>query len=292
MTRDTILVVEDTKVLMTEIVNTLKPIYDVVSAYTVKEFYEKRDCNPALILMDYNLDDDVTCLDLISSATAPVIILTHDTSGETELACLKEGAKDYVKKPFHPEILLHRVDMHINIVKTLALLEGFSFEDALTGIKNRRALERDFMLMTNLRRREDSEIRAAFMLLDVDKFKIVNDTHGHDVGDIVLCELASIMAEACKRITDGVYRWGGEEFAMLVPICTEEQAPNLAELVRRSVEKAEIDTPIGKLKITVSIGVVSFRCTNPTLANLYKTADELLYKAKNAGRNNVQMTVL
>jgi diguanylate cyclase (GGDEF)-like protein len=290
--RDLILIVEDSKSLMTQIINTLKPNYDTVSCYSVTEFMEKRDCNPSLILMDYNLND-VTCLDLISSATAPVIILTSEINHKTELACLREGAVDYINKPFHPDILLHRIDMHINIVQTRKLLEGFSFECSLTGIKNRRAMERDFMLMYNLRRREGLSTSAAFMLLDIDKFKAVNDTYGHDVGDIVLCELADIMNKTCKRVTDGVYRWGGEEFAILVPVCTPEQASNMADLVRRTVEKAEINIPDGTvLKITVSIGAVSFKGNIQDLNAILKRADELLYKAKNTGRNNVQISVI
>ena len=205
MKRDLILVVEDSKSLTTQIINTLKPNYDTVSCYSVTEFMEKRNCNPSLILMDYNLND-VTCLDLINSATAPVIILTSETNHKTELACLREGAVDYINKPFHPDILLHRIDMHINIVQTRKFLEGFSFECSLTGVKNRRVMERDFMLMSNLRKRENLSTSAAFMLLDIDKFKAVNDTYGHDVGDIVLCELADIMNKTCKRVTDGVYR--------------------------------------------------------------------------------------
>jgi diguanylate cyclase (GGDEF)-like protein len=172
------------------------------------------------------------------------------------------------------------------------MLEGYSFQCQLTGLKNRRAMERDFTLMANLRRREDSVGSAAFMLLDIDKFKSVNDTYGHDAGDIVLCGLADIMSRTCKRLTDGVYRWGGEEFVVLVPVCTSEQALNFAELLRRSVEKSEISLPDKSLKITISVGVVSFRSDFQDLPKILKQADELLYKAKNSGRNNVQSAVI
>ena len=291
MNKDRILVVEDSHVLLAQIAKVLQPYYEVVTCSTIKEYYEKVDCDPTLILMDYNIDD-MTCMDLIGAATSPVIILTGEQGHDTELACLKEGAVDYVKKPFHPKILLHRIDMHISIVKTRAMLEGYSFECSLTGLKNRRALERDFLMISSLRKREDVNLSAALMLLDIDKFKSVNDTYGHDVGDIVLKELAKIMRKTCKRLTDGVYRWGGEEFVILVPVCTAEQTANFSELVRRAVEKAEIIYPDGVLKITISIGAVNFKSESSNLIEVLKCADELLYQAKNSGRNNVQFKVI
>jgi len=287
MKEDSILLVEDSRAVATQVTTVLQPFFNVTVCHSIEDFHKCMNEEHSLVLMDYHLDDR-TCFDLIRITPAPVIILTGADDCDTELACLKEGAVDYVRKPFHPEILLHKVNMHMNIVKTKKMLECLSFEDNLTGLLNRRAFERDYLMIYTLRGRESSKQTAALLILDIDKFKSINDTYGHDIGDIVLITMANHMNSVCKRVTDGVYRWGGEEFVVLVPICSQEQAYNLAELLRRSIERMIVDTPIGKLNITVSIGVAGFSCKNDSLPALMKAADSALYSAKNSGRNNVK----
>ena len=154
--------------------------------------------------------------------------------------------------------------------------------DPLTGLNNRRALERIL---------EKCDITQTFfsaITLDIDHFKHVNDTFGHDVGDIVLKELAFLM-RSTSRDQDFCIRLGGEEFLILLPSCSLEVAADIAERLRLDVEKHEFTT-VGKL--TISLGVASWpQHANSTTAVL-KIADEMLYAAKQGGRNQVRTAPL
>lgn len=154
--------------------------------------------------------------------------------------------------------------------------------DPLTGLNNRRALERIL---------EKCDITQTFfsaITLDIDHFKRVNDTFGHDVGDIVLKELAFLM-RSTSRDQDFCIRLGGEEFLILLPSCSLEVAADIAERLRLDVEKHEFTT-VGKL--TISLGVASWpQHANSTTAVL-KIADEMLYAAKQGGRNQVRTAPL
>lgn len=126
------------------------------------------------------------------------------------------------------------------------------------------------------------------MLVDIDKFKQVNDNYGHDVGDEVLQAVAAALS-ANVRLTDACARIGGEEFALVVPSVTPEKAKLIAEHIRAEVEKLRIQygkTPDEALSVTVSIGG-AFVGDEDTLSQVYKNADAALYESKNNGRNRV-----
>jgi diguanylate cyclase (GGDEF)-like protein len=156
--------------------------------------------------------------------------------------------------------------------------------DPLTGVPNRRSFE-------STARREVERARRyakpfAILALDIDHFKRVNDTYGHDIGDIVL----KSMAEVCLtklRATDILARLGGEEFAMLLPETDIEAAATLAERMRMAIETTPIATAKGALPITVSLGVAQHAPNEPTIDAAMKRADEALYEAKHSGRNRV-----
>jgi diguanylate cyclase (GGDEF)-like protein/PAS domain S-box-containing protein len=156
--------------------------------------------------------------------------------------------------------------------------------DPLTGVANRRSFE-------STARREVERARRyakpfAVLALDIDHFKRVNDTYGHDIGDIVL----KSMAEVCLtklRATDILARLGGEEFAMLLPETDIEAAATLAERMRVAIETSPIATAKGALPITVSLGVAQHAPNEPTIDAAMKRADEALYEAKRTGRNRV-----
>lgn len=157
--------------------------------------------------------------------------------------------------------------------------------DPLTKLPNRRAFMR--AATDELRRARRHGRDTAALLMDVDHFKKVNDTYGHDVGDLALKAVSRILAGAC-RSTDLPCRYGGEEFAMILPETGLEGALAVAEKIRSLVEEATIDAGRTKLRITCSVGVTARQDGDDPLEALLKRADEALYEAKASGRNLVR----
>ncbi|MSO97933.1 MAG: sensor domain-containing diguanylate cyclase [Rhodospirillaceae bacterium] len=156
--------------------------------------------------------------------------------------------------------------------------------DPLTGVSNRRSLE-------SAARREVERARRyakpfATIAIDIDHFKRVNDTYGHDIGDIVLKGMTQTCLEGL-RVTDVLARMGGEEFAVLLPETDITAATLLAERLRIAVEAKPIVTVKGSISITISLGVAAFAPNEPTIEAAMKRADESLYEAKRSGRNRV-----
>lgn len=167
--------------------------------------------------------------------------------------------------------------------KMVQRLQTMASIDPLTGLNNRLLLSSIF---ENLCKEETKQPRSlSMLLLDLDHFKAVNDKHGHDMGDQVLVEVAQLLASV-RRQSDWAFRFGGEEFCLLIPDANELLTLQIAERLRVAVQNAdfECDTPI---KVSVSIGIARWPEDGNTLSQVYKCADERLYKAKGAGRNNV-----
>jgi len=178
-------------------------------------------------------------------------------------------------------------------VRRMVVLEQESVTDPLTGIYNRRYLERH--LVDEIARASRYRTPLSVLLIDVDRFKRINDTHGHPVGDIVLKGLARVIAKTV-RVTDIVARYGGEEIIVLAPSTPRKTARNLAERLRVKIETASfaISDQAGKktaaLRVTVSIGVACFGPDVRDARTLIRRADEALYEAKGAGRNCVAVS--
>ncbi len=162
-------------------------------------------------------------------------------------------------------------------------LERLAYTDALTLVWNRRALDERFRAAVQGVRETGTPL--SMVLLDVDHFKRVNDEHGLDVGDAVLVEMASRMREAC-RFEDAVYRWGGEEFVLLLPGATQEDALHAAERVRRAIAGRPFETRGGPLSLSASLGVTSL---HPDIRRFDAVLrlDQAVKRAKAAGRNRV-----
>jgi diguanylate cyclase (GGDEF)-like protein len=164
--------------------------------------------------------------------------------------------------------------------------------DEKTGLAN--AVHWSETARLELRRAERDKTSVGILMLDIDHFKEVNDTHGHLVGDAVLKVVADTLRDAC-RPHDLVGRWGGEEFTVLLPGVTETTVVDVAERLRRLISVQELpvppENPTGRIKgLTASIGAVTYPATGPALEDLLLAADKALYEAKANGRNKV-MTV-
>ena len=163
-----------------------------------------------------------------------------------------------------------------------AKLEELATTDALTGAYNRRKFNE--LILAELERVRRYEHPLSLFILDIDHFKRINDTHGHEAGDEVLVVLADLI-RAGIRATDSLARWGGEEFVVLSPEVTLEEAMRLAERLRTAAGTYEYSF-VGK--VTASIGVAQHR-TGETPDELFARADEALYRAKEGGRDRVEV---
>lgn len=160
--------------------------------------------------------------------------------------------------------------------------------DHLTGVSSRAHF---FEIAESEVVRAERHGRAlSVVMLDADYFKRINDTAGHQAGDEVLKRIAG-EAKKVLRTSDTVARLGGEEFILMLPSTTAREAIMVADRLRVAVERARIDTAVGQLKATVSLGVASLSQANPTLQSLLAAADRALYDAKRAGRNCVRVEV-
>lgn len=164
-------------------------------------------------------------------------------------------------------------------------LERASLTDPLTGLYNRRHLNRT--LQAEIDRSKRQQTALSVILLDIDHFKAVNDTYGHACGDSVLRELANRSLQTLRGM-DSACRLGGEEFLMLLPDTTPEQAQLVAERLRQATESRPIDTTVGPISVTISIGVAGLIPGESGL-QLLERADEALYEAKRLGRNRVEI---
>ena len=179
-------------------------------------------------------------------------------------------------------IIMKRFDMLLNRLD-LGLTASLTDVDELTGLLNRAAFER------TVKRQQAQSSRSGEMLslalIDADHFKEVNDTYGHNFGDYVLGELADCF-EGNIRPLDNVYRYGGEEFLVLLPSTNPEQAENVMNRLREAVAKLSISDADISITQTVSIGVANLSC-NEEPNEAIERADQALYKAKETGRNKV-----
>jgi len=222
-----------------------------------------------------------------------VIILS--TKGETvaKVMGLDLGADDYLVKPVETNELLARVRSGLRLRRALIdlaakneLLERLALTDPLTALPNRRAYEES--LTSEISRSLRHCRPLSLLYLDLDRFKEVNDLHGHAVGDEALVGFSDLLKRHARR-GDLAARIGGEEFAVLLPHTSRSHAALVAERIRKAVEAA----PVGRTRpvaITTSVGVAVFRGEGvEDAAAFVKEADDALYRAKSEGRNRVTL---
>jgi diguanylate cyclase (GGDEF)-like protein len=241
---------------------------------------------PDLILLDVDMpgcDGFEACRRLKSDAATtaiPVIFLTGAGDPEQKVRGLELGAVDYVTKPFDPSELRARVRAALRTKYLMDLLAQRAMIDGLTGLWNRACFEQ--RLQTELALAARTARPLACALIDLDHFKLVNDTYGHPFGDEVLRTVAQVVVDAC-RTEDVVCRYGGEELVLLLPNTTAAHALELADRVRLAVSQTPFRTLQGSLKVTCSIGVAD--SLDGRAAAMVELADRALYRAKQSGRD-------
>ncbi len=198
---------------------------------------------------------------------------------------IKSGANDYVTKPLVEEEFFCRVGQAVEMLEHIEALRDASVRDFLTGLHNRRYLfDAGEALFASAAR---GQISTSVAMVDIDFFKRINDTHGHDAGDAVIRAVAQRL-RARFRKTDIVARIGGEEFCVVAVNLDRSAAPGLFEALRRDIEAAPVVLGDKSIPATVSMGV----CLESRhgLQDCVNLADELLYRAKHGGRNRVELS--
>ena len=223
----------------------------------------------------------------------PILILVDEDDQRAMLKGLEMGVNDYIILPIDGNEMSARVRTQIRRKKYQDALKSSyqqtlnrSITDGLTGLYNRHYLNTHLDNM--VRHALNNNKPLSLMIMDMDHFKLVNDTYGHDCGDEILKQLSEIILKSI-RSADLASRFGGEEFVVLMPETVKQQAKDVAERIRKTVETTDmkISHSVGSIKKTLSIGVAFLNEMGDSGQAILKRADEALYKAKHGGRNQV-----
>ncbi|MCL2227045.1 MAG: diguanylate cyclase [Oscillospiraceae bacterium] len=294
--KNSILIVDDEPLNVTQLVRILG------SDYTL--FIEKRGRDavstaaaqkPDLILLDIIMPDmdGYAVIEALKenedTCEIPVIFITGLGNQENEEKGLKLGAADYIIKPFSPAIVDMRVRNQLQVINSMRTIHRLSVIDTLTEMTNRRHFNE--RLQQEWHRAMRAATPLGFFMLDIDNFKKINDNYGHAEGDTVLKAVAKTIMSALKRAADIASRWGGEEFAVIVPDTDMEGTRVVAESIRASIASSEILIAENTLiSVTASIGVNSLVPTSDSsLDHFVSAADKAMYCAKRTGKNCVHL---
>jgi two-component system, cell cycle response regulator len=242
----------------------------------------------AVCLLDYRLGER-DGLQLLREATqagcrTPIVFLTAESSGDVDIQAMEAGALDYlVKGEISPRSLERSLRYARNMGDTLQALRQLATRDQLTGLLNRR--EYDRILAEEEERARRFGHPVSLVVVDLDRFKAINDTRGHAAGDAVLREAAHRIAGSIRTV-DRCARIGGEEFALVLVQTGREPAMEVARRAIGAVSSGPIETGSGDpLLVTASAGVAEFPSDASNVTELFAAADRALYAAKKAGRN-------
>ena len=213
-----------------------------------------------------------------SKETLAILGLSADENNLLSARFIKSGANDFVKKPFCHEELLCRITLNIDLIEKVETIRRTANTDYLTGLPNRRHF---FYTVDQYQQAPLSHQSVA--LIDLDHFKRINDTYGHDAGDAVLKAVARRIASHCADLV--VSRFGGEEFCVYLPDLPSEAAIERIEALRQHIASKPVNFKDQMLPVTASIGLTTASSTN--VNEMLTRADKLLYQAKTGGRNQV-----
>lgn len=255
--------------------------------------------NPDIIIIDLDIGND-TGLTLIknirkinSIKKVPILILTDSRENRILRSFMLFGANDYTLKPLTTESLLLRVTTNIRTKKLYDYLERINSElytlattDPLTGLYNRRYILEQLAIMNYNFERYGNNF--SIILMDLDKFKTINDTYGHDAGDKVIIDFANRLKDSVRK-TDFVGRFGGEEVIIILQNITEQNLINITKKILSEIRLSSITYNNFTIKYTASIGVKYCNIYINNVDEYIKRADHLLYMSKEKGRNRAHV---
>lgn len=289
-----VLVADDSRSLRGYMANLLKiqrfQVYEAEDGVQALNLLEK---NPdiRLLLTDYHMPniDGFTLTRQLRRQRPKNELAIIGLSAHSDASCstrfLKYGANDFIPKPFQTEEFYCRVSQNIELLEKIEQIEKAANQDHLTGMYNRRYFFQKAPAMIKSAQKQAPEKGIGIAMLDIDYFKSINDTYGHDIGDRALQSIAQQLQLYLSRYNYLVSRFGGEEFCILLTRQTPEKSQKLLEALRGAIASCPIHLAQGHFSLTASIGY----CwgTNTSLDKLISRADEALYQAKNQGRNQV-----
>ncbi len=266
--------------------NMEKPMRDEVSSGNILNFWALKYGRPLLVERGYNAQADafLQTTNAGSALTVPLFV-SNRVMGSLQFLCTKPGG--FNKEDAQLLWILSLVAE--NLLTREYANEGllrFAFTDYLTGLRTRGYFEQQLEL--EFKRAERKQQKFALLMIDIDHFKVLNDTFGHHVGDQLLRDVTSILMKDMREV-DTVARYGGEEFVIILPETTETGALYVAQRLRRAVEQAKFfaGSPHTVQHLTISIGVAVYDTDAQFKRDLIEFADAALYAAKHEGRNRV-----
>lgn len=243
----------------------------------------------SLVLTDYHmpvlngLELTIEIRKTYSKNDLGIIVVSNDNDEETTALFLKNGANDYIKKPFSKEEFSCRINNSIEALENIHAITNHANRDFLTGLYNRRYFFEQMHQYFQKATREEEPFAIA--MIDIDHFKKINDTYGHNTGDLAINTLADTLRANTSQ-NDIVARFGGEEFCIVIKNSTHHEALDILERLRKKVQSSAIVSEKGEeFHFTISIGVALEH--EDTLEETIHQADSLLYNAKQNGRNQV-----
>jgi len=288
-----VMIVDDSITMRNEIKRLLSlQMYKVFSAAHGEEalVYMKDNPDIKLVLTDYNMpvidgfELTKTLREDYSKMHMSIIAITASDDPMISSKFLKIGANDFINKPFTKEELVCRVNNAIESLEYIETISDMANIDFLTGARNRRSFFKEINAYVEECINSGEEFAVA--MIDIDKFKDVNDAYGHDTGDIAIKELVRIITESIKG-SDIVARFGGEEFCVLLKNIDKNSAVELFVRLRLKVSKNIMMIDNQKIQYTISTGI-AFNC-DEGVEEMLNQADMALYRAKNSGRNRVEI---
>jgi diguanylate cyclase (GGDEF)-like protein len=254
------------------------------------------ESKPDLILMDMHMPG-CTGLELAgvirqqeAYVSVPIVYLSAETDVDKQLAAMRLGGDSFLTKPIRPEHLISAVRGR---VERLRVLRSFMVRDSLTGLLNHTVIKEQLTLEVarSMRAaREDQKLDMCFALVDIDHFKLVNDTYGHPTGDRVIKSISRLLQQRLRK-SDMVGRYGGEEFAIILPNTREAEAVKLLDELRNGFSQVRHQGPEGhsvrEFYVTFSAGVAQLSSQLAGAGQLSIATDRALYEAKALGRNCV-----
>ncbi len=298
--RGRILIVEDRDQSALRLAETLSRDHDVEVVGDVSEaLIRAKGGDYDLVIPSLSLDRQdglrfcATLRSLDATRQTPLLTIVDEGDMKRLVRALDIGVNDYLMRPVERSELVARVRTQLRrkryadrLRHSLQLSLEMAITDQLTGLFNRRYMSRH--LSTLISNAGATGKPVSFLILDIDFFKKINDTYGHDVGDDVLREFANRVSHNVRGI-DLACRYGGEEFVVVMPDTDMTFAYMVAERLRQSVADIpfKISVPPGQITVTISIGVTASEGTADTAEALLRRADQALYRAKRDGRNRV-----
>jgi len=276
--------------------------YEVLEAEDGEQAWNilEEENSPRLVVADWvmpGLDGPDLCRRLRESGDKSyhyIILLTSRDSKEDIVGGLNAGADDYITKPFKPEELEVRLRVGKRILalqnsleEALALQRYQAQHDPLTGILNHGEILQ--VLEREISRADRQRGSLAVIMGDLDHFKKVNDTYGHVAGDAVLVEVAERMRRNI-RLYDALGRYGGEEFLLVLPGCTADEAYQIANRILKNIQSQPVLFQDNSIPVTISLGLAFNKVGERSeQTDLVQAADTALYQAKQNGRNRVEI---